>query len=164
MAIRMIRTMGDNVLTKVCRPVEEMTPRTQQLIDDMLDTMYDACGVGLAAPQVGVLRRAITVDVGDENGLFQLVNPQIVSMEGEQESLEGCLSVPGRHGVVPRPKRVTVQALNRAGRPVQIEAEGLLAVALCHEIDHLDGILYIDKQIREVEEEELLRGKEAEPT
>ncbi|HIT70054.1 MAG TPA: peptide deformylase [Candidatus Aphodomonas merdavium] len=164
MAIRQVVKIGEEVLRKKSRPVDVLNRRILTLLDDMAETMYAEDGVGLAAPQVGVLRRAITVDVGDENGLFQLVNPQIVSMEGEQESLEGCLSVPGRHGVVPRPKRVTVQALNRAGRPVQIEAEGLLAVALCHEIDHLDGILYIDKQIREVEEEELLRGKEAEPT
>ena len=164
MALRKILTSEEKALYKHCREVTNFDDRLHTLLDDMRDTLMQADGVGLAAPQVGVLRRAITVDVGDENGLFQLVNPQIVSMEGEQESLEGCLSVPGRHGVVPRPKRVTVQALNRAGRPVQIEAEGLLAVALCHEIDHLDGILYIDKQIREVEEEELLRGKEAEPT
>ena len=129
------------------------------LLDDMAETMYAAEGVGLAAPQVGVLRRAITIDVGDETGLIQLINPEIIASEGEQEEAEGCLSVPGRRGYVKRPQRVVVRGINRAGKPVEIRAEGLLAVAFCHEIDHLDGVLFIDKMTREVDEED---GEESE--
>lgn len=155
MAILNILREGEETLRKKSRPVEVINPRVLRLLDDMKDTLKKAEGVGLAAPQVGVLRRAICVDVGDENGLFQLINPEIVKAEGEQEGMEGCLSIPKRHGIVKRPARVTVRATTRAGKPVEIEAEGLLAVAFCHEIDHLDGTMYIDKQEREVTDEEL---------
>ena len=155
MAIRRIVKEGDDTLRKISRPVKQIDKRILELLDDMRQTMYANDGVGLAAPQVGVLRRAICVDVGDENGLFQLVNPEIIKAEGEQEGMEGCLSIPNRHGIVKRPARVTVRATTRAGKPVEIEAEGLLAVAFCHEIDHLDGTMYIDKQEREVTDEEL---------
>lgn len=161
MAIRQVVKIGDEVLRKKSRPVEKLDRRMLTLLDDMAETMYEEDGVGLAAPQVGVLRRAITVDVGDENGLFQLINPEIVSQEGEQEGPEGCLSVPGRHGMVPRPAHVKVRAVNRMGKPVEIDAEGLLAICLCHEIDHLNGILYVDKQTREVSDEELAAQQEA---
>ena len=155
MAVMKIYRMGDDVLRKKAHEVKEINRRTVALIKDMAETMYAADGCGLAAPQVGVLRRAICVDVGDENGLFQLVNPEIIKAEGEQEGMEGCLSIPNRHGIVKHPARVTVRATTRAGKPVEIEAEGLLAVAFCHEIDHLDGTMYIDKQEREVTDEEL---------
>lgn len=155
MAIRQVVKIGDDVLRKTSRPVDVLNRRIITLLDDMAETMYAEDGVGLAAPQVGVLRRAICVDVGDENGLFQLINPEIIKAEGEQEGMEGCLSIPKRHGIVKRPARVTVRATTRAGKPIEIEAEGLLAVAFCHEIDHLDGMLYIDKQEREVTDEEL---------
>lgn len=155
MATRMILKNGDPQLRKHCHEVKDFNPRLHMLLDDMRQTLAESNGVGLAAPQVGVLRRAICVDVGDENGLFQLINPEIVKAEGEQEGMEGCLSIPKRHGIVKRPARVTVRATTRAGKPVEIEAEGLLAVAFCHEIDHLDGTMYIDKQEREVTDEEL---------
>ena len=155
MAIRQVVKLGDDVLRKTSRPVDALNRRIITLLDDMAETMYAEDGVGLAAPQVGVLRRAICVDVGDENGLFQLINPEIIKAEGEQEGMEGCLSIPKRHGIVKRPARVTVRATTRAGKPIEIEAEGLLAVAFCHEIDHLDGTMYIDKQEREVTDEEL---------
>ena len=148
MALRKIRIQGDSVLTKVCRPVEKMTPRIKTLIEDMLDTMYDADGVGLAAPQVGILKRAVVIDVGD--GLIELVNPEILRTEGAVVGAEGCLSIPGRRCTVERPEKVVVAAQNRDGKAIQLEAEGLLAVAMCHEIDHLDGVLYIDKMIEDV--------------
>ena len=140
MAIRMIRTMGDNVLTKVCRPVEEMTPRTQQLIDDMLDTMYDACGVGLAAPQVGVLKRIVVIDTDGTPHI--LINPEILETSGEKTGDEGCLSLPGKSGTVTRPNYVKVRAFDLDMNQFELEGEGLLARAICHECDHLDGILY----------------------
>ena len=143
MAIRMIRTMGDKVLTKVCRPVEEMTPRTQQLIDDMLDTMYDACGVGLAAPQVGVLKRIVVIDTDGTPHI--LINPEIIETSGEQTGPEGCLSLPGKSGMVTRPNHVIVRALDREMKPFELEGTELLARAICHECDHLDGHMYTEK-------------------
>lgn len=143
MAIREIRTMGDEVLTKACKEVKMMTPRTAILIEDMLDTMYEAMGVGLAAPQVGVLRRIVVIDVGD--GPIILINPEILETSGEQTGDEGCLSVPGKAGCVTRPNYVKVKALNEKMREVIYEGEGLLARAFCHEIDHLDGHLYVEK-------------------
>lgn len=151
MAIRKILKIGDETLRKHARPVAEVDRRTRQLLDDMAETMYAADGAGLAAPQVGILRRVVVIDVGE--GLLELVNPEILSTEGEQRQAEGCLSVPGKRGVVARPAKVTVRALNRRGKPIEIVGEGFLAIALCHEIDHLDGVLYVDKIIEEVPED-----------
>lgn len=143
MAIREIRTMGDEVLAKQCKEVKTMTPRTAILIEDMLDTMYEAMGVGLAAPQVGILRRIVVIDVGD--GPIVLINPEILETSGEQTGDEGCLSVPGKAGCVTRPNYVKVKALDENMEEVIYEGEGLLARAFCHEIDHLDGHLYVEK-------------------
>ena len=151
MAIRKIVELGDEKLRKHAKPVEKFDLRLRILLKDMADTMYKANGVGLAAPQVGLLRRAVVVDVGDEESrLFELVNPDIIAFEGEQEGPEGCLSIPGRSGIVKRPNKVTVRAQDSRGNPMEITAEGFLARAFCHEIDHLDGILYIDKIEREI--------------
>lgn len=143
MAKLKILKIGDETLRKVCRPVDAVTPRIQRLIDDMIETMRAADGVGLAAPQVGVLRRVVVIETPDE-GLFVLINPKIIAFSGEQESEEGCLSVPGRWGITKRPMHVTVRAMNRNGEVVDITGSGLLAKAFCHEIDHLDGKLYVD--------------------
>ena len=143
MAIRQIRTMGDEVLEKVCKPVKEMTPSLTQLIDDMFDTMYSAEGVGLAAPQVGIRKRIVVIDVEDGNQ-YVLINPQIIMTEGAQTGAEGCLSVPGKSGTVTRPEKVTVRALDRNMQEFELTAEGLLARAICHECDHLDGKLYVE--------------------
>ena len=143
MALRQIRVYGDDILTKKCREVKEMTPRLRELIDDMLETMYDADGVGLAAPQVGVLRKIVVIDVGE--GPIVLVNPRITMQEGEQEGMEGCLSVPGKIGQVTRPEHVIAEGLDQDMNPVTVEGEGLLARALCHELDHLDGVVYTTK-------------------
>ena len=143
MAIREIRQMGDEVLTKVCKEVKAMTPRTAILIEDMLDTMYEAMGVGLAAPQVGILKRIVVIDVGE--GPIVLINPIILETSGEQTGDEGCLSVAGKAGQVTRPNFVRVKALNEKMEEVIYEGEGLLARAFCHEIDHLDGHLYVEK-------------------
>lgn len=150
MAIRKIREMGDDVLTKVCKEVEKVTPRTKVLIDDMFDTMYDAMGVGLAAPQVGVLKRIVTIDVGE--GPILLINPEIIETSGEQTGEEGCLSVPGKSGVVTRPNYVKVRAFDEDMKAIVLEGEGLLARAFCHEIDHLDGHLYVEKVEGELED------------
>lgn len=150
MAIRKIREMGDDVLTKVCKEVEKVTPRTKVLIDDMFDTMYDAMGVGLAAPQVGVLKRIVTIDVGE--GPILLINPEIMETSGEQTGEEGCLSVPGKSGVVTRPNYVKVRAFDEDMKEIVLEGEGLLARAFCHEIDHLDGHLYVEKVEGELED------------
>lgn len=152
MAIRKILKIGDETLRKRARPVEEVDRRTKQLLDDMAETMYSVDGAGLAAPQVGILRRIVVIDVGD--GLIELINPVILSSEGVQRQPEGCLSVPGRRGIVERPEKVTVRALNRRGKPIEITGEGFLAMAICHELDHLDGVLYVDKIIEDVSEEE----------
>lgn len=151
MALRKIRTEGDPVLNKVSRPVDEMTQRNRELIVDMLDTMYDAMGVGLAAVQVGILKRIVTIDVGD--GPIVLINPVILETAGEQIGDEGCLSVPGMAGQVTRPNYVKVKALDINMEEVEYEGEGLLARAFCHEIDHLDGHIYT-----ELVEGELHRG------
>ena len=142
MALRTIRIMGDEVLTKVCREVKKVTPRISELIDDMLETMYDACGVGLAAPQVGILKRIVTIDIGE--GPIVLINPEILETSGEQTGEEGCLSVPGKAGLVTRPNYVKVKALNEDMEEIVLEGEELLARAFCHEIDHLDGKMYVD--------------------
>lgn len=148
MATRKIVEIGDEKLRKLAKKVEKFDLRLRILLKDMADTMYKADGVGLAAPQVGILKRAVVVDVGE--GLIELVNPEIVSAEGEQSGPEGCLSVPGRSGIVVRPERVTVRAQNAHGEPIEVTGEGFLARAFCHEIDHLDGILYVDKMVREI--------------
>lgn len=146
MAIRNIREMGDPVLNKECKVVKEMNERTQVLIDDMLETMYEANGVGLAAPQVGILKRIVVIDVSPEGEEpIILINPEIIEESGEQTGYEGCLSVPGKSGVVTRPNVVKVKALNEDMEEVVYEGEGLLARAFCHEIDHLNGHLYVEK-------------------
>ena len=142
MALRKIRTEGDPVLTKVSRPVTEMTPKLRTLIFDMLDTMYEDMGVGLAAPQVGILKRVVTIDVGD--GPMVLINPEILETSGEQTGDEGCLSVPGMAGQVTRPNYVKVKALDENMEEVVYEGTELLARAFCHEIDHLDGKMYTE--------------------
>ena len=142
MAIRKIRELGDEVLTKPCKEVTKMTLRTKILINDMLDTMYEAMGVGLAAPQVGILKRIVTIDIGE--GPIVLINPEILETSGEQTGEEGCLSVPGKAGHVTRPNYVKVKALNEDMEEIVLEGEELLARAFCHEIDHLDGKMYVD--------------------
>ncbi len=143
MAIRQIRTLGDESLTKVCKPVKEMNPHTHQLINDMFDTMYDGGGCGLAAPQVGVRKQIFVMDVEDGNR-YVLINPQILSTEGSQTGLEGCLSVPGKNGQVTRAEKVRVRALNESMEEYELEGEGLLARCILHEYDHLQGKLYVD--------------------
>ncbi|MCI9139194.1 peptide deformylase [bacterium 1XD42-8] len=155
MAIRKIREMGDKILTMSCKEVKEMTPRLKELVEDMLETMYDAYGVGLAAPQVGVLKRIVVVDVGEEP--IVLINPRIVDKSGEQTGDEGCLSIPGKVGVVTRPQYVKVAALNKHMEPIEVEGRDLLARAICHELDHLDGVLYVkhvEGTLRNVESKE----------
>ena len=142
MALRTIRVQGDSVLTKKSRTVDKMTPRIGELITDMLDTMYDAMGVGLAAPQVGILKRIVVIDVGE--GPIVLINPEILETSGEQTGDEGCLSVPGMAGQVTRPNYVKVKALDVNMNEQIYEGEGLLARAFCHEIDHLDGKMYTE--------------------
>ena len=143
MAKLKIVKIGDDTLRRVCRPVDKITPRTLMLLDDMAETMRAANGVGLAAPQVGVLRRIVVIEV-EEGKLIELINPKIIAYSGEQTDVEGCLSVPGRSGTVTRPKHVTVRALNRHGESFDITGSDLLARAFCHELDHLDGKLYVD--------------------
>lgn len=143
MAIRQIRFDGDDILRKKCKEVKEMTDRTCILIDDMFDTMYEANGVGLAAPQVGILKRIVVIDVDYENP-YVLINPVIVERDGEQTGDEGCLSLPGKVATVTRPNHVICKCLNEDMEEIEIEGEGLLARAICHELDHLDGILYKD--------------------
>lgn len=143
MAKLKIVKFGDPMLRKVARPVTEITPRITTLLDDMIETMRDAQGCGLAAPQVGVRRRVVVIDTGD-SGLLELINPEIIKAEGEQQESEGCLSIPGEWGITRRPAKVTVKALDRHGNEIIVEGEGLLARAFCHEIDHLDGKLFID--------------------
>ena len=142
MALRNIRIDGDDILRKKCRPITEMTPKIQELIDDMLETMYEAEGVGLAAPQVGILKRLVVIDVGE--GPIVLINPEIVEKSGEQTGMEGCLSLPGKAGEVTRPNHVVCKAYNEDMEEITVEGEELLARAICHELDHLDGILYKD--------------------
>ena len=144
MAIRMIRTMGDPILEKQCKEVKEMTPRIRELIDDMFETMYDANGVGLAAPQVGILKRILAIDTTGENPIG-MINPRILETSGSQTGGEGCLSVPGTTGTVTRPNYVKAVALNEDMQEYEIEATELLARAICHETDHLNGELYVGK-------------------
>lgn len=167
MAIRKIRQLGDEILTKTCREIREVTPRIRELIDDMLETMYEAGGVGLAAPQVGVLRRVVVIDVGD--GPMVLINPVILETDGEQTGDEACLSFPGKVGQVTRPNHVKVRAFDLDLQPFETEGEELLARAICHELDHLDGHMYLEKvegEIRDApvpeedEEEEEEEGEE----
>ncbi|MCL2865776.1 MAG: peptide deformylase [Lachnospiraceae bacterium] len=142
MAIREIREMGDAILTKKSKEIKKLSFRNKILIEDMLDTMYDKAGVGLAAPQVGVLKRIVTIDIGE--GPVVLINPEIVEEDGSQTGEEGCLSLPGKWGIVTRPERVKVRYFDREMEATEIEGEGLMARALCHEIDHLEGALYAD--------------------
>ena len=143
MAKLKIVKVGDDVLRKKCRPVDEITPKITQLLDDMAETMRAANGVGLAAPQVGILRRIVVIEV-EEGNLIELINPKIIAYAGEQDGTEGCLSVPGKWGMVKRPMHVTVRAINRHGEEFELTGSELLARAICHELDHLDGKLYID--------------------
>ena len=155
MAIREVREIGDDILTKKCKDVPKMTLRTKILIGDMLETMYDKCGVGLAAPQVGVLKKIVVIDVGE--GPIVLINPEILETSGEQTDDEGCLSVPGKVAEVTRPNYVKVSSLDMDMNPVIYEGEGLRARAILHEMDHLDGILYGERAsepYRDLEEEE----------
>lgn len=158
MAIRNIREYGDEVLEKTCKEIKEMTPRLRELIEDMLDTMYEANGVGLAAPQVGVLKRVVVIDVTGEDP-YILINPRIVEQSGEQTGSEGCLSLPGKNGIVTRPNYVKAVALDIDMKPIEVEGTELLARAICHEVDHLEGHMYVEKvegELRDnaVEEEE----------
>ena len=143
MALRTIRQMGDEVLTKKCREIKEVTPRIKELIEDMLETMYEANGVGLAAPQVGILKRLVVLDGGE--GPIVLINPVLVETDGSQTGEEGCLSLPGKSGVVTRPNYVKVRAYDEDMQQYEIEGTELLARAFCHEIDHLDGHMYVEK-------------------
>jgi peptide deformylase len=148
MAIRNIRVIGDKILTKRSKEITEMTSKIQLLIEDMLDTMYEASGVGLAAPQIGILKRLVVIDVSPEgDSPIILINPEIIETDGEQTGEEGCLSVPGKSGVVTRPNYAKVKALNENMEEIIVEGTELLARALCHEIDHLNGELYVDKVI-----------------
>ena len=153
MAKLQIRKLGDEVLRKTCRPVDEITPRILTLLDDMVETMRAADGCGLAAPQVGILRRIVVVEV-EPGEVYELINPKIIAFSGEQDGQEGCLSVPGRWGMVKRPMHVTVRALNRKGEEFEITGHELLARCFCHELDHLDGALYIDKAYSMDEDDE----------
>lgn len=154
MAVLNIVKDGDEILRKKCRPVAEITPRIIRLLDDMKSTLHKANGVGLAAPQVGVLRRIAIVEC-EPGELIELINPEIIGQEGEQEEIEGCLSVPERWGITKRPAKVKVKATDRNGNTFTVEGEGLLARALCHEIDHLDGIIFYDKAVRMLSKEEI---------
>lgn len=158
MAIRTIRKDGDPILRKMCKPQDRFDDRLALLVQDMIDTMYEADGVGLAAPQIGVMKRIIVVDVYDDTGVKVLINPEIVESRGEQCDLEACLSVPGRSGYVKRPQWVRVTGLDVKGEPVSYEGEGLLAVAFSHEIDHLNGVLFTDIMIEEGKNENRIHG------
>lgn len=153
MAYLNIRTEDDPILRKTSRPVTEITPRIRELLDDMIETMHRADGCGLAAVQVGVLRRVVVVEV-NEGEIFEMINPRIIAKEGEQQEIEGCLSLPGKQGITRRPMRVTVEATNRNGELYTATGEGLLARAFCHELDHLDGKLYVDRAIRMLSDDE----------
>ncbi len=160
MALRQIRIMGDPVLTKVCKEVKEITPRTIELINDMLDTMYEANGVGLAAPQVGVLKRIVVIDVTGEDPIV-MINPKIIETDGEQTGYEGCLSLPGKSGEVTRPDYVKAVYYDEQLNAKEIEGTELLARAICHEIEHLDGHMYTERVIGElVDNSELMKDEE----
>jgi len=154
-AIRNIRKDGDEILRKKSKEISDINGKVKTLLKDMADTMYKADGIGLAAPQVGILKRAVVIDVRDGNGLLELINPEIKQESGEQLYIEGCLSIPGIYGEVRRPAEVVVQAFNPKGEKVLIKGEGLLAVALCHEIDHLDGVLFKDRAVRIIDRDEI---------
>lgn len=157
MAIRKIVKLGlegEEALSKKCKSVGELTKRTEELLDDLIDTLYDSGGVGLAAPQVGVLRRMAVIDIGE--GLIVLIDPEIIKEEGKQTGTEGCLSYPEHWGIVTRPNKVTVRATDREGKVFEITGEGLLARAFCHEIEHLDGKMFIEKVSEWVSPEEML--------
>lgn len=160
MALRKIVTEGDPILGKKCRPVEKFNQKLWDLIDDLIDTLDDSGGVGLAAPQVGVMRRVCVIDAGE--GLYEFVNPEIIESEGEQEVQEGCLSCPNQFGIIRRPMKVKARFFDRFGNLCEVEGEGLFAQAMCHEFDHLDGVLFKSKVIRMLSEEELreMRGEE----
>lgn len=157
MALRIIKLDGDPILRKKSRKVEKIDGRILTLLEDMEDTMRDAEGIGLAAPQVGVLRRVVVIDVGE--GILKIINPEIEERQGEITDIEGCLSVPGISGTVSRPEKVKLKYINEDNKEMELEAEGLLARAICHEIDHLDGILYTDKVIEYIEDEEDIEEK-----
>ena len=161
MALRKIREIGDPVLTKVCKEVKEGTPRTRELIDDMYETLYDANGVGLAAPQVGILKRIVVIDTTGEDPVL-LINPVIMETSGEQEGYEGCLSVPGKTGHVTRPNYVRVKAYDENMQPFELEGSELMARAICHELDHLDGHLYVEKVEGDLLNTEDLRDEDEE--
>lgn len=150
MALREVRKLGDEILRKKSRKIENVDEKVKILLEDMAETMQHENGVGLAAPQVGVLKRAVVID-GGEIGIIKLINPEIIDFEGAQIDEEGCLSIPGRSGIVERPKKVIVKALNENGEEINITGEDLIARAFCHEIDHLNGILFIDKMEKELE-------------
>lgn len=152
MALREIRLDNDPILRKKSKDITEITDRIKILLDDMIDTMNEAEGVGLAAPQVGVLRRAVVIDIGE--GPIKLINPVILEMKGEEIDVEGCLSIPSRSGTVSRPEWVKIKYIDIDGKEKVLEGSGLLARAICHEVDHLEGILYIDKMIEEIEVED----------
>lgn len=154
MAIRKVRKEGDSILRKISKPVEVIDDRMRQLALDMVETMYESDGVGLAAPQIGVLKRIIVVDVYDDTGVKILFNPEIIEAEGEQCDIEGCLSVPERTGYVKRPMKVRVRGFDLGGNPVEYEGEELLARAFCHEVDHLNGILFTDIMVEEDDKHE----------
>lgn len=161
MALRNIREFGDPVLNKVCLPIKEMTDRNRELINDMFETMYEANGVGLAAPQVGVLKRVFVIDVTGEDPLV-FINPEITEASGSQTGYEGCLSLPGKTGTVTRPQKVRAKALDIDMKPFEIEAEDLLARAICHEYDHLEGHLYTEKLEGELLDNEALMEDDGE--
>ena len=154
MAKLKIVKIGDDTLRKCCRPVDKITPRVLTLLDDMVETMRAAEGVGLAAPQVGILKRIVVIET-EPGEVIELINPKIIAFSGEQNESEGCLSNPGQYGITKRPAAVTVRALDRNGKEFELNGTGLLARAICHECDHLDGKLYTDVQIRPLSEEEL---------
>ncbi len=164
MALRTIREYGDDVLAKECKEVKEITPRVKELVEDMLETMYDANGVGLAAPQVGVLKRIVVIDISpDADQPLVMINPQILETRGEQTGYEGCLSLPGKSGIVTRPNHVKARAMDLDGNEYEIEGEELLARAICHELDHLDGHMYVEKVEGDlVDNEDLVAQQEKE--
>ena len=157
MAIRNIVKQGYPILGKVCRPVDKFDDRLAMLLDDMIETLHDSDGVGLAAPQVGILRRAVVIDTGD--GPFELINPEFVLKEGEQDAVEGCLSVPGQYGYTKRPEHVVIKAQNRKGEPIEVDGKGFLATVICHETDHLNGVLFTSHAVRMLTPEELEKIK-----
>ena len=159
MAIREVRTIGDDILGKVCKPVKQADARLMELLEDMFETMYETNGVGIAAPQIGVLKRVVCMDVGDGNQ-YVMINPEIIELSGEQTGMEGCLSVPGKRGQVTRANYAKVKALNENMEEIIIEGEGLLARCIQHECDHLDGILYITKVEGELVDKEVEEDEE----